>query len=197
MTTITTSQLCDLLAGVKSATPISFTALTVVDKLRRKALVMDYGSEVIPATPPVASRNPRMVEVPWRTLRKLVKVNAFTANRFEGAVRRQEVRESQSPTFTSGARLWGHQWKDAPALILRGEHVYLAAQVGHVTKPVYLAPSPDGVLRVIATHLVEPFLPGDTSGRKQQLERPIVRRDYRLDHIRSLTMGGERYRIAP
>lgn len=193
MKTITTSQLLDILARVESATPIAFTANTKVDA-RKEAILGEYGSELIPTTEP--SRNPRKVVNPfYGTLRQLTRVHGFTGNGFGGfqrAVRREQTKESQSPTFVSGEREWGEQV--TPAIVRRGTHAYLATQVLSKRTPVYFAPQ-NGLMQVVASHIVAPFIPPDRSGFKQQLERPVVRRDYALESIRSLTLKGETYKI--
>lgn len=197
MKTITTSQLRDLLANLRGATPIAFTAMTEA-RLRPRALLHEWGSELIPAIPLVPARFPHYVECPFQEVRKLARVQAFTGNGFgyTTAVQRQQAREGQAPTFRAEERSWGHQV--TAALVRRKESWYLSTQIVGSAKartPVYFAKRPDGILEHVARHLVEPFLERGDDAAKQQLAKPVLRRDYRLDHIRALTLKGETYRI--
>lgn len=202
MKTITTSQLRDILANLRGATPIAFTAMTEA-RLRPRALLQEWGSELIAAIPPVPARFPHYVECPFQDgLKKLSRVQAFTGNGwgYTTAVHRQQLREGQSPTFKAEERSWGEQI--SAALVRKGSGAkaafYLSAQlVGRNRSPIYFAKDSKGLLHHVARHLVEPFLERDDSAAKQQLAKPVLRRDYRLDHIRSLTLNGESYRMVP
>lgn len=205
MKTITTSQLRAILANLRGATPIAFTALTSVTKMRARVTMQDFGSERIPVHgTPVPWRNPSTVENPFveTEVKKLARVQAFTGNgfHFTPAVHRQQVREGQSPTFKAEERSWGEQI--TAALVKRTtkgvEYHYLSTQIvgsAKARQPVYFVKSPEGILRYVARHVIEPFLLEGDDAAKQQLEKPVIRRDYRLDHIRSLTLKGETYRI--
>lgn len=192
MKTITHEQLREKLAALKSATPIAFTAITKVEA-KKKGEVIEYGSELVASEGGVSpTRNPKIIENPWQTIMKLAKVQAFTGNPFQSAVRKQEERENQSPTFVAGDRPWGENV--SPALIQKGDSFYLATQILHSSEPIYMEKTNAG-LKILNTDSVKPFLPAPAYRFKQQLEKPVVRKDYSLESIVSISMGGEKYRV--
>jgi hypothetical protein len=181
--TLTHSQLLARLRALKSAVPISFTAITKVDARRKgKETVSLNGKEVV-------------VENPHDDLRKLARISGFTGNGFGGyerSVNRQAEREGKSPTFHASERSWGEMV--SPALVKKGDKYYLAVHVRHSSRPLYMAKTVGG-LKLVHTHSIAPFLPAPSPSFIQQLEKPIVRRDYSIESIVSVALNGERVKI--
>ena len=166
MKTITLNQLADLLRNVTHAQPIGFVAL--IDAKARKT-----GN-------------------PFGTVLKLSKVQAFTGFDYERSVNRQLEREGSQLSFTAKERSWGE--RISPALAENHGKLYLVAKVENTRKPVYLVKTAFGLLP-IAKALVSPFLPVSKPASNQGTDKEIVYRNYSLENIVSLSMGGEKYRI--
>lgn len=165
MKTISVSELTAILLNVKSAQPISFSAL--VDA-RAKKTGNPYG-EVL----------------------KLSKVNAFICN-YESSVNRQLDREKSHLAFMAGQRKWGE--KISLALVEdKGEH-YLSCKIEKSSKPIYLIHSNLG-LKPLSKHILEPWLPVYKPSTNQGTEKEIVYRNYKLTNLVSVSIGGEKYRI--
>lgn len=183
MRTITTTELATLLGSITHATPIGLTALTTVKAKRT-------GN-------------------PYVSLHKLVKLNVMTGASYEASVQRKQAAAGAADPaapFEAAARQWGE--RIGPALV-RGEggQLYLAAHVNTLIKPrpLYLVPQPrprgGTILTAIAKARIAPWLPADRTAEvaaHQGLPEgvaPVQYRNWKLESIVALTLGGRRYRV--
>ncbi len=172
MKTINQTQLLAILRGVTHAQPIAFSAL--VDARAKKT-----GN-------------------PFGEIQKISRVSAFTGMDYEASVNRQLGREDSQLTFKAKERSWGE--RVSPALVQNGDKFYLVAKVERAASPVYLVRKPLGrkrtlMLQPIAKEAIAAFLPAHKAATNQGTEKEIVYRNYGLDGITQLSIGGERYRV--
>lgn len=179
MRTITRNQLRAILAEVKGSTAVSLVAVT--DARARK------------------TGNPFVTLGP---IRKVCKVNGMVGTDHEGAVVRQQAREGVAdPNYRAVDRSWGTRL--SAALVQKGDEFYLPIQLNPAFKvrPVYVAPKIVGIdarLVPVDRAQIAPFLPPDRTEQDaahQGVDRCVVRRDYRLDSIAAIAIGGQRYRV--
>lgn len=163
--TITVEQLRERLQNVTGAMPISFVALT------EAKLKAGHSFGVV---------------------RKLSKINAFVGFDYAGSVQKQQAREGAYPTFQAAERTWGT--KVGKALIEHKGNYSLAAKVENSSRPIYMH-SKDGAMAVLAKERLKEFLPAKSDPIQGGIEKKIIYRDFRLDNVISVNMGGERLRI--
>ena len=172
MKTISQAQLIVLLSNVKNAQPIGFSALTEV---KAKAAL-------------------------GKRLLKLSTVNAFTGADYESSVNRQASREGKEESFVASARSWGK--RVSPALVAKQEEsgaqkFYLVAQIRSARKPIYLVQNKEGTspLQITAKEQIKDFLPTVRPALNQGLDKEVIYRNYKIESIKQICFGGERYRV--
>lgn len=114
---------------------------------------------------------------------KETRVNGVIRWDYQTAVNKQRVRELKEPTFESEPRAWGERVPGTP-LIQHKDLFYLEVKVERASS-VYL--TDDG--SEVALDDLKPFLPKKGEGR-QEVEKPVILRDYRLDHIIKIIWHG-------
>ena len=107
------------------------------------------------------------------------------------SVNNQREREGSAPDFVAEPRQWGQRIAGESFVEHKGQ-IYLEMKVQRSLGYRYVMP--DGA--EIAKEAVEPYLPKKSDGARQELERPVILRDYRVDSIRSVRYNGRRYRVA-
>ena len=157
---------------------------------------------------------------PLNGLTKTSRVNGTINWSYERAVQRQRDREQRPldeneevEQFESEPRKWGvrlheengskkrmlplvgHPWHKSTinADELRQmppEALYLELRVGESLGHHYTLGE-----RVVTDEEVQPYLPVRNEGARQQVENPVILRDYKLVNILSITMNGEEYVI--
>ncbi len=175
MKTVTRLQLIDLLAGVKTATPIGFTALT------------DAGA--------------RKTGNPFAQVFKLSRVWPFTGTSYGNAVNRQLAREGSDAVFVPASPRYERL---SPALVQFtngkfGVPVQFNPTLRQASRPLYLvrhtllAP-----LQLVPKDAIAPFLPTPSVSNRQLdagIESPIIWRTYGVESLLRVTLGGETYRV--
>lgn len=177
--TISRGQLRDLLAAQRGAQLVTIVARTSARARKRN--------------------NPH-----W-PVTKLARVNGVIGFNYGSCVRRQQVREGRKPTFAAESRGWGNRADPlvkrprreprrrgiCPLVSHKGKD-YLDMKVERVVEANYF----DGHGAKLQLDQVQPFLPVRKSeARHQGVKRAIVLRDYNLDAIESISIGGCEYRI--
>ena len=175
LTTINEKQLAEILAGIKGAKPIGFSALTEV-----------------PA---------RKLDNPYGQLHKLAKYNAFTGANWSGIVSRQQKIQGQPHPRPFKAN--PHSWAEraGPALYVHPQtgQLYLATYLLRpCCRPTYLYQRSFGSWSPVEKSKIEQFLPADRryqDAERQGLVEPVSFRNYKLSSIVSLNVDGKRYRV--
>ena len=167
MKNITVNQLREVLSRVSSACPVGFSAFV--------------------------SARARKTGNPFADVAKLSKVSAFTGIVWENSVNRQLGREGKEESFQESARSWGE--RISPALVQKEGKFYLVAKVEKTAKPVYLAKRASGqAWQVVAKETVAAFLPTPRAANTGT-EKELVYRNYSLENITRISIGGETYRV--
>lgn len=125
---------------------------------------------------------------------KISRVNGAINWRYARAVNRQRVREDKPADFAASPRTWGNRINGCPLVVhmMDGPQFYLEVKRERVERWYFdrntLQPIPE-------TELM-PYLPRRAKSR-QKLDREVVLRDYRLDHIAEMTINGQTLRVDP
>lgn len=169
--TINQAQLAEILGNVKGATPITISALV--------------------------SARARKTGNPYKDVLKLSKVNGMTGANYEASVNRQQMREGHAATFEVKARSWGE--RIGPALV-KGtkedpEKLFAVIQIQSSAEPIYFGQQSSGRLLHVAKSKIADFLPEHTRTGNQGTEKEIVYRNYALENIAALSIGGKKYRV--
>lgn len=121
------------------------------------------------------------------TVHKVSRVNVTLGFQYENAVNRQRTREGNENEFHAEPRAWGV--KISPMFVAHEGKTYLETKVerslGHSFQDA------DG--KEIPAEKVEPFLPTRSKSARQETEKEVRVRDYNLESIVGLTIGGEEY----
>lgn len=151
----------------------------------------------------VAETDPRMRKTgnPYVGAMKLSRVNGLFNWIYGNAVNRQRVRENQPVDaageveyFEPAPRKWGTRLRRAdgtvtPLVEHKGQH-YIEVKVERSLGYEYRK---DGT--VIDPKAVEAFLPERKEGARQEVDNPVILRDYAIESIRQITLDGIVYEI--
>ena len=116
---------------------------------------------------------------------KRSRVNGAIGWIYDSGVNRQRIREGLEPDFESFPRKWGQRIKGTPFVEHKGR-TYLELKVERALSTEYLL---DG--EVIDKSVIEEWLPKrKAEGERQQVENPVILRDYDLANIKAITFDG-------
>ena len=165
------SHLVEILSNQKGAAPVTLSAMT--DTKARKT-----GN-------------------PYKAIYKFAVVNGMIGVNYENAVNRQQVREGAvEGTFEAKARQWGEQVNKS--LVVNGDKYYISIvnPKSCKAKPRYYGQRTDGSLVRISSEIAKQFIPEHKKATNQGTDKEIVFRNYSLGNIRTVAIGGKKYRIA-
>ena len=165
------SQLVEILSNQKGAAPVTLSAMT--DTKARKT-----GN-------------------PYKAIYKFAVVNGMIGVNYENAVNRQQVREGAvEGTFEAKSRQWGEQVNKS--LVVNGDKYYISIvnPKSCKAKPRYYGQRTDGSLVRISSEIAKQFIPEHKKATNQGTDKEIVFRNYSLGNIRTVAIGGKKYRIA-
>jgi len=119
-------------------------------------------------------------------------VNGVIGFIYENSVNRQQCREGGIGEFEAQPRKWGERIAGTP-LVEHAGKLYLEVKVERVVgQPAYFV---DGVQ--VGKAVLEDYLPQSRSSAESQgVDREVVLRDYAMDSIRAVVMGGQRIEVA-
>jgi hypothetical protein len=151
----------------------------------------------------VAETDPRLLKTgnPYVGTTKISRVNGLLNWIYENAVNNQRVRENQPldnagevEHFTALPRKWGVRVKRTdgtvtPLVEHNGKH-YLEVKV---QKSLGYEYRHNGA--TIDPAKVEPFLPKRKEGARQEVDNPVILRDYALENIQQITIDGIVYEL--
>jgi len=121
---------------------------------------------------------------------KRSRVNGAIGWLYDSGVNRQRVREGLEPDFESFPRKWGERIKGTPFVEHKGK-TYLELKVERALSTEYLL---DG--EVIDKSVIEEWLPKPKpEGERQQVEAPVILRDYDLANIKEISFDGMRIQV--
>lgn len=125
---------------------------------------------------------------------KLSRVNGCINWKYSRAVNRQRKREDKPQDFLAAERVWGNRIGFCPLVIhlLDVPYFYLELKRERVERWYF----DNETLQPIPEVELIPYLPKRAKSR-QKLDREVVLRDYRLDHIAEMSIDGETWQIDP
>lgn len=165
MRTLKHKELIEKLMAIKHAMPITISAFTEV-----KA---------------------RKTGNPYEKIMKFSIVNGFTGFDYEAAVKRQQIREQDKPTFEASERTWGENLNDV--LVTKDGKHYLIIRPLSTKKPLYYAVK-NGKMSPVSKKDIQAFLPPDREPN-QPINNKIIYRNYNIESLRSICFNGVRYKI--
>lgn len=122
-----------------------------------------------------------------RNVRKVSRVNVTLGFQYENAVNRQRTREDSEPDFKAAPRQWGERIPGTFLVRHESGKLYLETKVEKSLGCEYFAA--DGSR--IDAEAIAPYLPSKGGSGRQEVEKPILVRDYALDSIRAISLKGE------
>lgn len=168
---ISPDELADLLRNARGATIVTVEARTEPRLLARHPV----------------SGQPNPLK---GNLIKVSRVNGIINWGYEGSVNRQRAREEMTPDFEALPRKWGFRLPGTP-LVEHDGRLYLELKVERSLDHRY--ETFDGLELDSAD--VEAYLP-QRSASRQGVSRQVILRDYALDNIISIRMGGMTYIVS-
>jgi len=146
-----------------------------------------------------ASTNPRLLKTDnpywdkenkkWN-ITKLSYVNGMIGWIYTNSVNNQRSREGKSEDFQAHKRRWGKRIKGTPLVDHKGNK-YLELKVENHYRTVYL--DADGY--PVDERDLEPYKQNSKPKSRQGVEKEVVLRDYKIDSIETITLGGEKYKV--
>lgn len=145
----------------------------------------------------VAETDPKLRKTgnPYSGVTKVSRVNVTLNFVYENAVNRQREREGNDEQFEAEPRAWGVRIQRAdgtltPIVEHKGKY-YIEAKVERSLGYEYMWNG-----EPIEEERIREFLPkrSPSSGR-QEVERPVIIRDYSVDSIKSITFDGEELQV--
>lgn len=151
----------------------------------------------------VAETEPAMRKTnnPYVGATKISRVNGLLNWIYENAVNRQRIREDQPldangevEHFTAKPRKWGQRVKRndgtvTPLVEHKGKH-YLELKVERSLGYEYRHNG-----QTLDPAVVAPFLPNREEGARQEVDNPVILRDYSIENITQITIDGIVYEI--
>lgn len=136
----------------------------------------------------VALTDPRMRKRGNPYIERVLKrstVNGAIGWIYQNSVNRERARENLEPDFEAFPRKWGQRIKGTPFVEHKGK-TYLELKVERAISTEYLL---DG--EVVDKSVIEEWLPKrKPEGERQEVDRPIILRDYDLANIKAITFDG-------
>lgn len=121
-------------------------------------------------------------------------VNGMVNWHYEKAVNRQLEREGKDPSFEVQPRKWGERVAGTPLVEHKG-NFYLEMKVERVLDTQYFLMDPHGGYIPTTKEAVVEHLRPSRGAPNQGVDKQIILRDYKVDSIITLRMGGREYQI--
>lgn len=167
----------------------------LVEKMqnRRGAFVATIVAETVPAM--------RKTGNPYVGATKISRVNGLLNWIYENAVNRQRCRENtpvdangEVEHFEAAPRKWGQRIRRddgtvTPLVEHKGKH-YVELKVERSLGYEYRHNG-----QPVDAEAIEEFLPDRKEGARQEVENPVILRDYSIENIRQITIDGIVYEI--
>lgn len=127
----------------------------------------------------------------WHTnCHKIAYINAIINWKYANAVNNQRAREGNDEYFKPEPRKWGKRIEGTAWVEHKGR-MYLEVKVQRSLGHKYF----DNAGQEIPREQVEPWLPKRKEGTRQEVDRPVILRDYALDSITQIKVSGEIYSL--
>ena len=122
---------------------------------------------------------------PYRGVKKHSRVNGVIGYNYQNSVNNQRGREDAEMDFQSKPRQWGERL--SPLFVAHKGNLYLTVKVQKaVEKPLYF--DAEGI--EIDVDDLRPWFYAQSPSR-QGLDKDVIHREYNLENIQTMTLGGE------
>lgn len=136
---------------------------------------------------------------PWGQIVKVSMVQGLIGFRYENSVNNQREREGDVADFEAEPRSWGHHVENPstgnPSPLVTnnaGDRTYIEVKVERVLSTTYHAE--DGT--VLTYDECKGVLPArKEESSRQELDKPVILRDYALDNVVGLSMNGNQIQV--
>lgn len=162
---------------------MSTKPITISPTQARDILAAIRGATPVTIT---ALTKPEQKVSPFGTVRKLVRVNAMTGCIYENALRKAVGDDAEA-----GDRAWGERNQSCLTTKTAKDGTtsyYLPLQINRASRPFFLVSGRDNRLVAVEPKSVQPYL-------RQRPEPPVVYKDYSLNSLIALSIGGQKYRV--
>jgi len=173
------------------------TMLRGLNKPLIVTLLTDVEPEMVKKDRETKEPNPFLGRV-----RKASRVNGIIgAWNYTNSVNNQRVRESDAetveeveavPTFEALPRTWGERLTGTALVHHKGQH-YVEIKVERAIETVYMVDGREATEAEVEQ--IKRYLPKKTEGARQEVEKVIVLRDYKLESIKGLRVHGEQFNV--
>ena len=118
-------------------------------------------------------------------LRKVSRVNGFIGWNYTNSVNNQRAREGNDETFVAHPRKWGERLQGTPLVSHKGEY-YLELKVERSLGHRYFTDT-----REVSHEEIAPYLSEKRESARQETEKAIILRDYKVSNIVGMTIARE------
>lgn len=121
---------------------------------------------------------------------KISHITAFINCRYSRTVNLQRIREAKTADFRARERAWGSKIEKRP-LVEHDDQYYFEVKLQARRSQLRLI----GTGEVIPPDAIKPFIPPVKKNPRQRLNREVILRDFRIDHVAELRINGQVWRI--
>ena len=118
-------------------------------------------------------------------VRKVSYVNGMIGFNYQNSVNNQLAREGQDAEFEAHPRKWGERIQGTP-LVRHNGNVYIELKVEKVFDTKYYVDGKEVPVEEIEMHLT----PKKEGSGRQGTDKAVILRDYNLDNVKQLRIGG-------
>lgn len=179
MKTITKKQLIDLMSGINKSFDCEIIAETQPEhrKYTQEGILNPY----------------------YKNLIKRAKVAGIVNWIYQNEVNLQRIREGKIPDFEAEPRRWGDRLQNSPFVVYlknrqKSPDFYLEMQIKKIKNLQYFYSEGKHKSRLDYDEIA-PFLVPPNEPIKQQLDSPVILRDYNIKNIRTISFLGEVYKV--
>ena len=170
--------------------------LTTLATERRSASIVTITARTVPKVKKGSGRGQAPANPYFGRCEKVARVNGIVNWRYANAVNNQRAREHDGPIedlehFEAEPRRWG-QRQDGLPFVEHGEKLYLELKVERSLDHSYFA-SDTG--EQFDNEAVEEWITRRDESGRQDVERPVILRDYGIESITHIKTGGIEYEV--
>jgi hypothetical protein len=126
------------------------------------------------------------------SVHKLARVNVLAGRvDYQNSVNRQREREGHPDQFLSVARTWGKRDRSGPFVLKDGEIHSVELKVQRVLESMYTVDNVAATPKQVET--IKSFLPVKGESARQELNNPVILRDYKLESLIQIHVDGKAY----
>lgn len=137
----------------------------------------------------IAETLPKLKKNPFGKVRKISRVNGFINWHYANSVNNQRAREGNDEQFIAKPRKWGNREENSPLVEHHGA-LYLEMKVERSLSHEYR-----NDFGTLTDEIIKPFLYEKPDSGRQEVEKTVILRDYKIDNIVGISMNKEEFVI--